>query len=70
MPVRFLLSTPLFVGLLYATLSCATAAEKPQAPAFKHEPGTTKGVVDLDNFTQSYAQPPHWPPKAGNAKGH
>ena len=52
MPVRFLLSTPLFVGLLYATLSCATAAEKPQAPAFKHEPGTTKGVVDLDNFTK------------------
>jgi hypothetical protein len=47
---HFLLSTPLFVGLLYVSLSCATAGEKPKAAAPKHEPGTTKGVVDIDNF--------------------
>ena len=40
----------MFVGLLYASLSCATAAEKPKEPALKHEPGTTRGVVDIDNF--------------------
>lgn len=50
MPRRFLLSTPLFVGLLYVTLSCATAAEKPEAPAPEHVPGTTKGIINIDHF--------------------
>jgi hypothetical protein len=50
MPRRFRYSLPVFVGLICATLSCVTADQHAKAPAFKHEPGTTKGVVDLEHF--------------------
>jgi hypothetical protein len=36
--------------LFCCTLSFAAATEKPEPAASKHEPGTTKGVVDIENF--------------------
>lgn len=41
-----------FVGLLSVTLSCTAAPAKPAEPVFENEPGTTKGVVEIDHFTK------------------
>lgn len=49
MPNRYLFA-PVFAVLLCCTLSCAAAPEKPAEVVFKNEPGTTKGIVDIDNY--------------------
>lgn len=49
MPRRIAL-LPLLMGLLCCTLSCKAMQEEPKPTEFKNEPGTTKGVVDLENF--------------------
>jgi len=50
---------PVFVALLYGTLSYATGEQAPKKDQqdaekveFKNEPGTTVGVVDIENFTK------------------
>ena len=40
---------PLMLAVLFCTLACAATHETAAEPAFKNEPGTTKGVVDIDN---------------------
>ncbi|MEM6260303.1 MAG: DUF1080 domain-containing protein [Planctomycetota bacterium] len=48
MSLRSLLPIALVVSCL--TLSCLAADEQPPKAAFKNEPGTTQGVVDIEKF--------------------
>ncbi len=49
--MRYLIKhSPLLIAMLYCTLSCAVAEQTPKQVEFKNEPGTTKGIVDIDNF--------------------
>ncbi|MEM9346039.1 MAG: DUF1080 domain-containing protein [Planctomycetota bacterium] len=41
---------PIVLVVFCFSLSCATAAEPPKQHKLKHEPGTTKGIVDIENF--------------------
>ncbi|MFK7789476.1 MAG: DUF1080 domain-containing protein [Phycisphaeraceae bacterium] len=55
MPHRILTSYLFIACMLYCTLSCttaSTAADEPADPVFNNVPGTTKGVVDIDNFVK------------------
>lgn len=47
---HLLMSCLLFVSLLYCTLSCTAASDQPAKPTFNNEPGTTKGIIDIDHF--------------------
>ncbi|MEO0474657.1 MAG: DUF1080 domain-containing protein [Planctomycetota bacterium] len=48
MSFRYLL--PIVMVVFCFSLSCVTAEQATKQPVFKNEPGTTKGVVDVDNF--------------------
>lgn len=57
--LSYLFRSPLILGLMCCTLACTAASstadksnesDAPAEPVFNNEPGTTKGIIDLDSF--------------------